>query len=65
MTMFEIQPMNRSAFLVRSTLAVGAAYGTAAVSPFVGNALAQSGDVDILTSRSRSSTSRRRSTPKA
>ncbi len=46
--MFEIQPMNRSAFLVRSTLAVGAAYGASAVSPFVGSALAQSGDVDIL-----------------
>ena len=46
----EIDGFTRSAFVLRSALAVGAVYGTTMVSPFVGHALAQSGggDVDIL-----------------
>lgn len=44
----EIRGMTRSAFLVRSALAAGAAYGTAAVTPFTGRALAQGSDLDIL-----------------
>jgi rubrerythrin len=46
----EVAGISRGAFLVKSALAVGAVYGTAAVGPFVGQAFAQSsgGDVDIL-----------------
>lgn len=46
----EIAGLSRGAFLVKSALAVGAVYGTAAVGPFVGQAFAQSGegDADIL-----------------
>jgi len=46
----EIHGMNRGSFLLKSTLAVGAVYGTAAVSPFVQRAMAQDamGDIDIL-----------------
>jgi len=44
----EIHGMTRGAFLARGTLAAGAAYGLGAVSPFVSNALAASGDVDIV-----------------
>lgn len=46
----EIEGMSRGAFVMKSALAVGAVYGTAAVGPFVGQAFAQSGggDVDIL-----------------
>lgn len=46
----EVAGLSRGAFLVKSALAVGAVYGTAAVGPFVGQAFAQSGegDVDIL-----------------
>ncbi|MEA2123916.1 MAG: hypothetical protein QOI80_698 [Solirubrobacteraceae bacterium] len=44
----QITGMSRSAFLVRGALAAGAVYGAGAVSPFVGRALAQGGDVDIL-----------------
>lgn len=44
----EFHGMTRSTFLVRSAVAAGAAYGIGAVSPFVGRALAQSGDVEIL-----------------
>jgi rubrerythrin len=41
--------LTRSAFLVRGTLAAGAAYGLSAVSPFVSQSLAQGGgDVDIV-----------------
>ena len=46
----EIKGMTRSAFIVRGALAAGATYGLGAVSPFVGQALAQDGggDVDIV-----------------
>ena len=41
--------LTRSAFLVRGTLAAGAAYGLGAVSPFVSRSLAQGGgDVDVV-----------------
>ena len=47
---FEVHGMTRSSFILRGALAAGAFYGTAAVAPFVSQALAQtgSGDVDIL-----------------
>lgn len=46
----EVHGMTRASFILRGALAAGAVYGTAAVSPFVSSALAQSGtsDVDIL-----------------
>jgi rubrerythrin len=46
----EVENVNRSAFLMRGALAVGALYGTAMVSPFIGRAFASSsmGDIDIL-----------------
>jgi rubrerythrin len=46
----EVENVNRSAFLMRGALAVGALYGTAMVSPFLSRALASgsSGDIDIL-----------------
>ena len=46
----EIDGLTRSSFVLRSALAVGAVYGTAMVSPFVGRALAQDGggDIEIL-----------------
>ena len=46
----EIHGMNRGSFLLKSTLAVGAVYGAAAVSPFVQRAMAEDamGDIDIL-----------------
>jgi rubrerythrin len=44
----EIQGVTRGAFLARGAMAAGAAYGLGAVSPFVSNALAASGDVDIV-----------------
>jgi len=46
----EIHGMNRGSFLLKSTLAVGAVYGAAAVGPFVQRAMAQDamGDIDIL-----------------
>jgi rubrerythrin len=41
--------LTRSAFLVRGTLAAGAAYGLGAVSPFVSRSLAQGGgDIDVV-----------------
>ncbi len=48
--MFDVQPMNRQAFIVRGALATGAVYGSAAVGPFVRKAIAQEGggDVEIL-----------------
>jgi Ferritin-like domain len=47
---FEVSGMTRSSFILRGALAAGAFYGTAAVTPFVSQALAasESGDVDIL-----------------
>jgi hypothetical protein len=48
LTQIEVTGITRSAFLVRGALAAGAVYGAGAVSPFVGNALAQGGDADIL-----------------
>jgi hypothetical protein len=46
----EVEGSTRSSFLVRSTLAAGAAFGAASVSGFVGSAFAQSDttDLDIL-----------------
>ncbi len=46
----EIDGMTRGSFLMKSTLAVGAVYGTAAVGPFVSQAFAQEsmGDIEIL-----------------
>jgi hypothetical protein len=43
----EVHGMTRSAFILRGTLAAGAVYGLGAVTPFVGEALAQSGGGDI------------------
>jgi len=46
----KVHGMTRESFLMRSTLAAGAAYGTLSVTGLVGSALASSGggDVDIL-----------------
>jgi Ferritin-like domain len=46
----EVHGMTRGSFILRGALAAGAFYGTAAVSPFVSQALAEtgSGDVEIL-----------------
>jgi hypothetical protein len=48
--MIEIEPTNRHTFILRGALAAGAVYGAGAVTPFVGEALAQGGggDVDVL-----------------
>lgn len=47
---FEVHGMTRASFILRGALAAGAVYGTAAVTPFVAQALAASGggDVEIL-----------------
>src|SRR6476619_4482393 len=45
---FDVTGVTRSALLVRGALAAGAVYGGSMVTPFVGQALAQSSDVDIL-----------------
>jgi len=46
----EIHGISRGAFILRGALAAGAVYGAGAVTPFVSQAMAQSGggDVDIL-----------------
>ncbi len=45
----DIQGHTRSAFIMRGALAAGAVYGLGAVSPFVGQALAQGGgDADVV-----------------
>jgi rubrerythrin len=44
----DVKGVTRSALLVRGALAAGAVYGGTMITPFVGQALAQSGDVDIL-----------------
>jgi len=46
----DFEPMDRSAFLLKGALAVGAVYGAASVGPLVQRVFAQgsSGDVDIL-----------------
>ncbi len=44
----EIQGVSRSAFIMRGALAASAVYGAGAVGPFVGQALAKGGDLDIL-----------------
>jgi hypothetical protein len=45
----EIQGITRGAFILRGAMAAGAVYGLSAVSPFVGQALAQGGgDADIV-----------------
>jgi rubrerythrin len=46
----EVRGMTRSSFLLRSTLAAGAVYGSSIVGPYVTRAMAQEsgGDVDIL-----------------
>jgi hypothetical protein len=47
---FEVHGMTRAGFMLRGALAAGAVYGTAAVGPFVSQALAQTGggDAEIL-----------------
>lgn len=44
----QISGISRQAFILRGALAAGAVYGGGMVAPFVGTALAQSGDADIL-----------------
>ena len=46
----EMEPLNRSALLVKGAMAAGAVYGLGMVTPFVRNAFASSdtGDIDIL-----------------
>ncbi|CAN5570534.1 hypothetical protein BH20ACT15_BH20ACT15_11890 [soil metagenome] len=46
----EIEEMNRSSFIAKGALAVGAVYGMTMVGPFIRKALAQGemGDIDIL-----------------
>ena len=45
----KVEGLTRSAFLVRGTLAAGAAYGLGAVGPYVSRAMAQAGgDIDIV-----------------
>lgn len=46
----EVDGISRASFILRGTLAAGAAYGVTAVAPFVSNAFGASGtsDVDIL-----------------
>jgi ferritin-like protein len=50
LTGLQVDGMTRSSFILRGALAAGAFYGTAAVSPFVSQALAETGggDVEIL-----------------
>ena len=47
---FEVHGMTRSSFILRGALAAGAFYGTSAVTPFVSQALAETGggDAEIL-----------------
>lgn len=47
---FEVHGVTRASFILRGALAAGAVYGTAAVGPFVSQALAQTGggDAEIL-----------------
>ncbi|MBA2546720.1 MAG: ferritin-like domain-containing protein, partial [Solirubrobacterales bacterium] len=46
----EIEEMNRSSFIAKGALAVGAVYGMTMVGPFIRKAFAQAdmGDIDIL-----------------
>lgn len=43
----EVKGMTRQAFVVRGALAAGTVYGLGTVGPFVGRAMAQSGDGDV------------------
>jgi hypothetical protein len=43
----EVHGMTRASFILRGAITAGAAYGAAAVSPFVSGALAASGDGDL------------------
>jgi hypothetical protein len=47
---FEVHAMTRSSFVLRGALAAGAVYGASAVTPFVSQALAQTGggDAEVL-----------------
>src|SRR5271167_1229157 len=47
---FQVHGMTRSSFILRGALAAGAVYGVSAVTPFVSQALAETGggDVEIL-----------------
>jgi rubrerythrin len=46
---FDVQPVTRAGFLLRSSLAAGAVFGAGAVSPFIRQAIAQDGgDLEIL-----------------
>lgn len=46
----EVQGLSRASFILRGALAAGAVFGAEAITPFVGQAVAQSssGDIDIL-----------------
>ncbi len=44
----EVHGMTRSSFILRGAITAGAVYGAAAVGPYVSNAFAAGGDVDIL-----------------
>ncbi|MDX6507207.1 MAG: hypothetical protein QOG06_1851 [Gaiellaceae bacterium] len=44
----EIHGVTRGAFIMKGALAASAVYGTSAVAPFVSQALAKGGDLDIL-----------------
>ncbi|MGI8506368.1 MAG: ferritin-like domain-containing protein [Solirubrobacteraceae bacterium] len=44
----EVHGMNRASFILRGAITAGAVYGAAAVGPYVSNAFAAGGDVDIL-----------------
>ncbi|HEY2140883.1 MAG TPA: ferritin-like domain-containing protein [Solirubrobacteraceae bacterium] len=50
LTGFEVHGMTRSSFILRGALAAGAVYGTSAVTPFVSQALGETGggDAEIL-----------------
>lgn len=48
MATVEIHGMTRGSFILKGAMAAGATYGLGAVSPFVGAALAQGGDVEIV-----------------
>lgn len=48
LTAIAVHGTTREQFLVRATLAAGAAYGTLSATPLISRALAESGDVDIL-----------------
>jgi rubrerythrin len=44
----EVHGMTRASFILRGAITAGAVYGATAVGPYVSNAFAASGDIDIL-----------------